>query len=483
MSLPESVLRELASIVGADYVRTGPASLVAYSYDATFQQRLPDAVVLPATTDEVAAVLRVASREAIPIIARGASTSLAGGTIPIDGGLVLNLARMNRVVEVDVANSCVVVEAGCVTADLQRTVEAAGLFYPPDPASLQQSTIGGNVACNAGGPRCLKYGVTKDYVLGMTVVLADGRVLRLGGRLHKNVTGYQLMQLIVGSEGTLAVVTELTLRLRPLPRVRRTAIAFFPRIDDASAAVAAIGAAGLLPATLELMDGVCINVVEDHAHLGLRRDSEALLILEADGNHESLVAEELEEIAEVCRRLGASDVRVAHSDAERDAIWAARRSINSALARLRPSRLGEDIVVPRACVPDLVRRIREISAEVGLPIAVFGHAGDGNMHPNILFDRSIEGEIDRLEAAATAIFRAALSLGGTLSGEHGIGTLKKAFLEEDLGPEAVEVMRSIKRALDPQGILNPHKMFPDEPGDASAGFLTALPTLENQTPG
>ncbi len=483
MSLSDPILRELAAIVGDEHARAGAAARVAYSYDATFQQHLPDVVVAPATTDEVAAVLRVAHREGIAVIARGAGTSLAGGTIPIDGGLVLNLARMNRVTEVDVANACVLVEAGCVTAGLQRAVEERGLFYPPDPASLQQSTIGGNVSCNAGGPRCLKYGVTKDYVLGMTAVLADGRVLRLGGRLHKNVTGYQLMQLIVGAEGTLAVVTEVILRLRPLPRFRRTAVAFFARIDDASEAVAAIGAAGLLPATLELMDGVCINVVEDHAALGLRRDADALLILEADGNLEALVSSELDEIAAVCREHGATEVRVAHSEAERDAIWAARRSINSALARLRPSRLGEDIVVPRASVPALVRRIREISAESGLPIAVFGHAGDGNMHPNILFDRSLDGEIERLERASAAIFRAALALGGTLSGEHGIGTLKKAFLEEDLGADAVDVMRSIKAALDPKGILNPHKVFPDAPGDARAGFLTTLPTLEGHTPG
>ncbi|HWO94590.1 MAG TPA: FAD-linked oxidase C-terminal domain-containing protein, partial [Dehalococcoidia bacterium] len=265
--------------------------------------------------------------------------------------------------------------------------------------------------------------------------------------------------------------------------VRRTAVAFFATLDDATRTVAAIGHAGYLPVTLELMDSVCINVVEDHAALGLRRDAEALLILETDGSHDAVTLEELEAIAEVCRQNGSLEVRLATSNAEREAIWAARRSINSALARVRPSRLGEDIVVPRANVPDLVRRIRSISDETGLPIAVFGHAGDGNMHPNILFDRSREGELARVEAAAAGIFRAALALGGTLSGEHGIGTLKKAFLEEDLGPEAVDVMRSIKQALDPNGILNPHKVFPDAPGEARSGFLTALPTLEGHVPG
>ncbi|MSQ61396.1 MAG: FAD-binding protein [Dehalococcoidia bacterium] len=483
MPLAESVVREIAAIVGEDHARTDTAARIAYSYDATFQQYPPDIVVSPATTEEVAAVVRVAHREGIAVIARGAGTSLAGGTIPVDGGLVLNLARMNRLIEIDVANSCAVVEAGCVTAHLQRAAEQAGLFYPPDPASLEQATLGGNVACNAGGPRCLKYGVTKDYVLGMTAVLADGRVLRLGGKLLKNVTGYQIMQLIVGSEGTLAVVTELVLRLRPLPRVRRTAAAFFLRIDDASESVAAIGAAGYLPVAVELLDDVCMRVVEEHAHLGLPADAGAMLILEMDGNDDAAVSAELGAVAEVCRRHGATEVRVARSDAERETLWAARRGTNSALARLRPNRIGEDVVVPRAEVPAMVRRLHAISAEAGLPIAVFGHAGDGNLHPNILFDRQREGEMERVEIAAAAIFRAALALGGTLSGEHGIGTLKKAFLEEDLGPDTVAVMRAIKDALDPKGILNPHKVFPDAPGPAPAGFLATLPTLDGQLPG
>ena len=483
MPLPELLIREIAAIVGPEHARTGTAARIAYSYDATFQQYPPDIVVSPATTEEVTAVVRVANREGIAVIARGAGTSLAGGTIPVDGGLVLNLARMNRIIEIDVANSCAVVEAGCVTANLQRTAEQAGLFYPPDPASLEQATLGGNVACNAGGPRCLKYGVTKDYVLGMTAILADGRVLRLGGKLLKNVTGYQLMQLIVGSEGTLAVVTELVLRLRPLPRVRRTAAAFFPSINDASESVAAIGAAGYLPVAVEFLDDVCMRVVDEHAHLGLPADAGAMLILETDGNDDAAVAAELEAVAEVCRRHGATEVRVARSEADREALWAARRATNSALARLRPNRIGEDVVVPRTEVPAMVRRLHAISVETGLPIAVFGHAGDGNLHPNILFDRQREGEMERVEAAAAAIFRAALALGGTLSGEHGIGTLKKAFLEEDLGADTVAVMRAIKDALDPKGILNPHKLFPDGPSPAPADFLATLPTLEGKLPG
>lgn len=479
--LTETVIRELRDIVGADHVHAGPAERLAYSYDGTFQQHIPDVAVSPGTTEEVSRILQLASRERIPVIARGAGTGLAGGSIPIGGGIVLNLARMNRILEIDTVNTVAVVEAGCVTAKLQAEVEKRGLFYPPDPASLNQSSIGGNAACNAGGPRCLKYGVTKDYIVGMTVVLADGRVLKLGGKLMKNVTGYQLMQLFIGSEGTLGVITELIVRLIPLPNARSTAAAVFARLDDASRAVTAVLAAGILPVTLELMDNLTINAVEDYVAMGLPREAEALLIIETDGSSQEVTLQEIERIAAICREEGAIRVEVAQAAAEREALWRARRAISGALGRLRPNKLGEDIVVPRSEIPAMIRRIGAISREVGLPIAVFGHAGDGNLHPNILFDRRIPGELERVEAAAARIFRAALELGGTLSGEHGIGTLKREFLEEDLGPTAVEISRHIKQTLDPLGILNPHKIFPER-GPVS-GFLTALPSLEGVTPG
>ncbi|MBI2320663.1 MAG: FAD-binding protein [Chloroflexi bacterium] len=480
--LPPELIAEFAAIVGAAHVHSQPAQLLAYSYDGTFQQRVPDLAVTPGSTEEVAAVVRLCARERLPMIPRGAGSGLAGGTIPVSGGVVISLTRLDRILEIDRANRVAVAEAGVVTARLQAEVEAVGLFYPPDPASLNQSTLGGNAACNSGGPRCFKYGVTKDYVLGLTVVLADGRILRCGGKVLKNATSYQLTQLFVGSEGTLGVITELILRLRPLPRVRSTALALFERLDDASATVTAIVAAGILPATLELMDGTTIGVVEDYLGLGLPRAAEALLILEQDGNDEEVTAREVERMAALCREHGAVEVRIARTPAERNDLWQARRAVSPALGRLRPNKLGEDVTVPPAAVPALIQRVRAISEEVGLPIPVFGHAGDGNLHPNILFDRRRPGELGRVERAATAIFRAALALGGTLSGEHGIGTLKRDFMVEDVGPVGLDVMRAIKRALDPQGLLNPLKKLPPTDEPARSGFLSALPSMEGIIP-
>jgi glycolate oxidase len=483
MPLSAIVVEELARIVGPAQVHAGPAQRLAYSFDATFPQDVPDVALTPGSTEEVAAILRLAAREGLPVHPRGAGTSLAGGALPLGGGIALSLARMNRILALDAADGVAVVEPGVVTADLQRAVERMGLFYPPDPASLNQSTLGGNVACNAGGPRCLKYGVTKDYVLGLTVVLADGRVLRLGGRTVKNATGFQLVQLFVGSEGLLGVITEIVLRLIPLPRHRATAAAFFPTLDEASEAVTAILTAGLLPVTLELMDRATINAVEDYLGLGLPRAAEALLLVEQDGNDAPAVTGEVERMAAICRRQGAAAVQLARTPAEREDLWRARRAVSAALGRLRPNKLGEDIVVPRGQIPAMVRRMGEIATTHGLPIVVFGHAGDGNLHPNILFDRRIPGELERVEAAAADIFRAALTLGGTLSGEHGIGALKREFLADALGPEVVALLRALKRTLDPQGLLNPHKLFPEHADGGHADFLRALPTLDGREPG
>ncbi|MBI2846429.1 MAG: FAD-binding protein [Chloroflexi bacterium] len=479
--LSEKTIEELRGIVGGEHVHIGPAELVAYSYDATFQQHRPDVAVSPACTEEVVEVMKLAYREVIPVVARGASTGLAGGTIPVSGGILLNLARMNKVIEIDKDNAMAVVQAGVVTAQLQKEVEKVGLFYPPDPASLNQCTIGGNVACNAGGPRCLKYGVTRHYVLGLTVVLADGRVLRCGGKLMKNSTGYQLPQLFIGSEGTLGVVTEVILRLLPLPRVRSTATAFFSKLEDASRSVAAIIASGILPATLELMDNVCINASADYLSLDLPRDAQAMLILEQDGNDEAAVRKEVERMAEVVKAQGAFLVKVAATSKERDDLWKARRGLGPALGRLSPNRFAEDITVAPGRIPEMVHRLLEIGKEFGFQILVFGHAGDGNLHPSILFDNTKPGVMEQVEKAAEAIFDAALELGGTLSGEHGIGTLKREFMEDALGPVALSVMKDIKKALDPKGILNPQKVFPQRA--SRKGFIMALPTLGNDLPG
>jgi glycolate oxidase len=480
MTTTQSLAEELRTVVDPGYVHTAPSEIIAYSYDGTFQQRRPDLAVSPASTEEVASVVRLARKHRIPIVARGASSGLAGGTIPESGGIILNLARMNQILEIDTDNVCVTAQAGVVTLQLQQAVEKAGLFYPPDPASSRQSTIGGNVATNAGGPRCLKYGVTRDYVIGLTVVLASGDVLKLGGKVTKNATGYQLMQLFVGSEGTLGIVTEVTLKLVPLPRSRVTAMATFGKLAQASQAVSRIMASGILPATLELMDHTTINVVEDYLHAGLPRSAEALLLVEQDGSDLGTARADVDRMADVCRGLDAV-VRVAGSDAERDKLWQARRSVSAALGRLRPNKLGEDIVVPKSAIPEMIASVREIAERYELPIPVFGHAGDGNLHPNILFDLRNADEVRRVECAARDIFRAAIRLGGTLSGEHGIGTLKREFLAEAQGELAVELSRAIKRVFDPDGLLNPGKVFPT--GRGTEGFLADLPTLAGSTPG
>jgi len=458
--LSKRLVRELESIVGRGHVFTAPEDLVAFGYDGTFAEHRPDGVVSPASTEEVARVLQVANREGTPVVPRGMGSGLAAGSIAFGGGLVLNLTRMNRILEIDEENMVAWVQAGVVTADLQAAVERVGLFYPPDPSSIKHSTIGGNVACNAGGPRCLKYGVTSDYVLGLTVVLADGRVLRTGGKAIKNVTGYNLTQLFVGSEGTLGVITEVLLRLQPKPQHVRTALAVYDDLDAAARTVNNILRAGIVPATIELMDDTTINTIEEYLHLGLPTSAAAILILEADGGDEQTVLREIEGIAAVARQTGAAEVRVAQTEAERNDLWRGRRSVSPSLARRRPNKLGEDISVPRAAIPEALRRIKAIAERENLPIVVFGHAGDGNLHPNILFDRRNPDEWARVQRATGEIFRVAVELGGTLTGEHGVGVLKLPYLEMAIGPVAIEVQQGIKHLLDPKGILNPGKKLP-----------------------
>jgi glycolate oxidase len=457
--IDSNISHELVEIVGQEHILTSPEDLICYSYDGTFAEELPDAVISPASTKEVSAILKVAHREAIPVIARGMASGLAAGTVPYGGGLVLNLTRMNRVLEIDRNNMTATAQAGVITADLAEAVGAEGLFYPPDPASIRHSTLGGNVACNSGGPCCLKYGVTGDYVMALEAILADGRVLRTGNKCIKDVTGYDLVHLLVGSEGTLAVITEITVRLLPKPQAKRTALAIFEDIARASHAVNDILLAGVLPSTLEIVDETAINCVEEYMHLGLDCTADAMLLVETDGHPES-AAREIDVVAEVCRRGGAKEVQIARNVAESENLWRARRSISPSLGRVRPNKLGEDIVVPRSAIPSMVVRIKEISLQYDLPIVIFGHAGDGNLHPNILFDKRDPEEWERVEAAVADLFGAAVELGGTLSGEHGVGMLKRPYLEMALGPLAVEVMRGIKQAMDPKGILNPGKVLP-----------------------
>jgi glycolate oxidase len=335
------------------------------------------------------------------------------------------------------------------------------LFYPPDPSSIKHSTIGGNIACNAGGPRCLKYGVTGDYVLGLTVVLADGRILHSGGKLIKDVVGYDLKALFTGSEGTLGIITQALLRLVAKPKFARTALVEFSCLDDASRTVNAILAAGIVPATIELMDETAIACIEEAMHLGLPLDVEATLLIEADGMEEETVMREIEAIANICHDCGARKTTVAKDEAERSILWKARRSVSPALARKSPNKLGEDITVPRSAIPEAIRQLKDLSARVGLPIVIFGHAGDGNLHPNILFDRRDPEQWQKVEQMVTEEFEIALRLGGTLSGEHGVGALKRPYMQQALGNVSIEIQKRIKAALDPLNILNPGKIFPD----------------------
>lgn len=456
------ILEDLVRAAGKDGVLCTAEDLAVYSYDGTFAEGTPEVVVLPQTTEQTAAVVRIAAAAKIPLVARGMGSGLAAGSIPVQsGGMVLSFSRMNRILEIDMENSVVRAQAGVVTADLQTEVEKLGLFYPPDPSSIRHSTIGGNIACNAGGPRCLKYGVTGNYVLGLTVVLADGRILKTGGKPIKDVTGYNLNGLFTSSEGTLGLITEALLRLVARPRCTKTALAEFASLADASRSVNAILAEGIVPASLELMDQTAIACIEEAMHLGLPTDVEASLIIETDGSDEPTVQREIEAAGRICRETGARSVKVAATEAERAGLWKARRSISPSLARKAPNKLGEDITVPRSAIPEVVQRLRAISAKYGLPIVIFGHAGDGNLHPNILFDKRRREEWEKVEQMVKEIFSAALALGGTLSGEHGVGVLKRPYFEQALGPVSVDVQRRIKQALDPMNILNPGKMFKD----------------------
>ena len=459
--MDKQTLNQLNHILGKDSVLASPEDLAVYGYDGTFEDHRPDVVVLPRTTEQVSQVVQVAASTRIPVVTRGMGSGLAAASVPFQGGIVLSLTRMNRILEIDPVNATAHVEAGIVTADLQNAVEQLGLFYPPDPSSIRHSTIGGNIACNAGGPRCLKYGVSGDYVLGLTVVLADGRILRLGGKLIKDVVGYDLIALFTGSEGTLGVITEALLRLTAKPKAVKTALVEFPDLENASHTVTAILSAGIVPATLELMDETAIACIETAMHLGLPLDVEAILLIEADGTDAGAVTREIQAVAQICSENGARQVKVAQNEAERTKLWQARRSVSPSLARLAPNKLGEDITVPRSAIPEAVRRLKAIGAKYGLPLVIFGHAGDGNLHPNIIFDRRNPEQWAKVEKMVEEEFALALELGGTLSGEHGVGSLKRPYIAQALGPVSLEIQKRIKFALDPLNILNPGKVLPD----------------------
>lgn len=454
---------ELQSILGETHVRDDTESRVSYSYDATpLYQSMPDGVVFPASTQEVQGVLRIASKYGIPIIGRGSGTNLSADTVPVTGGLVMVMTRMNRILEIDKENLTATVQPGVYTQTLHEAVEKEGLFYPPDPSSMKISTLGGNIAECSGGLRGLKYGTTKDYVLGLEAVLANGNRLRTGGKLYKDVAGYDLTKLLVGSEGTLAIITEATLKLIPLPESRRALVAHFDQLDTAARTVSAIIAAGIIPCTLEFMDRKTIQVVEEYARIGLPQEMDAILLVEQDGPPH-VVERDIQRIRHIAAETGATHIEIAQTEADGARVMAARRNALSALARLRPTLILEDTTVPRSRLADMVRAINRIADEYNLDICTFGHAGDGNLHPTLLTDARNPEEIERVEAAFAEIVEAALHLGGTITGEHGVGMAKASFLERQVGTAGIEVMKGIKQAFDPQGILNPGKIFTDHP--------------------
>ncbi|MCF3650445.1 FAD-binding oxidoreductase [Synoicihabitans lomoniglobus] len=458
MTAPD-VRHALGSTLADADILTEIEDLIPYGFDgtATLKER-PLAVVFPRSTKQVSAVVKWAREARVPVVSRGNGTGLSGGSVPVAGGLVLCLNHLDRIVELDRANLTIRAQAGVVTQDIFAAADAAGLFYPPDPGSMKISTIGGNVAENSGGLRGLKYGVTRDYVLGMEVVLADGSICRLGTACVKDVAGYSLRDLFIGSEGTLGIVTEVLLKLLPRPTARRTLLATFAAMDEAAATVSAIIAAGIVPCTLEFLDRRTIQCVEDFAHVGLPTDAEAVLLIEADG-HPAAVDDEVAHIEKLCREHAATTVRVAADAAEATRLATARRSAFSALARLRPTTILEDVTVPRSELAAMIRDVEAIALKHDVQIATFGHFGDGNLHPTILTDERDTAEMHRVEAAITAIVEAALARGGTITGEHGVGLAKKPFLRRQLGDASYSLLQLVKRSFDPDGLLNPGKIF------------------------
>ena len=452
-------LNQLQNELGDEIVFSDTTTRLAYSFDATPNyQAMPEAVVAPRSTADVQTALRLCNTYRVPVIARGSATNLAGGTTPLAGGLVIDFRHMDKILEIDEKNLTVTVEPGCITGHLIETVEARGLFYPPDPSSMKISTIGGNISENSGGLRGLKYGVTADYVLALVAVLPNGDVLKTGGKLAKDVAGYDLTRLLVGSEGTLAIITEATLKLIPLPETKQTMLAHFNDLDGAARTVSRIIERRIIPATLEFMDKKTIEVVEAYANIGLPTDVGALLLLEQDGPEE-IVHRDIEAMHAVCLAEGASFVEVARDELHAEMLRYARRTALSALARLRPTTILEDATVPRSEIAEMVRRIEAIGRKYQIEIATFGHAGDGNLHPTVATDARDHEEMERVEAAFADIFAAALDLGGTITGEHGVGAMKAPYLEWKLGTAGIDVMKGIKLAFDPHGIMNPQKMF------------------------
>jgi glycolate dehydrogenase FAD-linked subunit len=459
MSSEAEIVDILSKIFPADAILTGREDLLPYSFDGTAAlQQMPEAGVFARTVDQISRLLEVANLKGLAIVPRGSGTGLSGGSVPVEGSIVLCLTQMNRIIEVDPKNLTLLAEAGATTLSIAEVATQAGLFYPPDPGSMKVSTIGGNVAENSGGLRGLKYGVTRDYVMGLEVVLPSGEVIFTGNKCVKDVAGYSLRDLFIGSEGTLGIVTKVLLSLIPKPPAGRTLLAIFDRMEDAAKTVSAIIAAKIIPCTLEFLDQVTINCVEDYASIGLPRDASAILLMETDG-HPAAVEEEAQRMADIARAQDARDVRVAQTVEEALLLATARRAAFSSLARIAPTTILEDATVPRSELARMVEHIQQIAEKYQLKIGTFGHMGDGNLHPTFLTNEKDSDEMHRVELAMKEIFDHALALGGTITGEHGVGLAKKPFLKDALGELNLDVMKRIKKSFDPNGILNPGKIF------------------------
>lgn len=458
-SVDAAFVESLKKIVSADRVLTASEDVVPYAFDGTaaLKQR-PGAVVFPLTTEEVASCVRLARDRSVPVVTRGSGTGLSGGSVPLSGCLVLCLVKMDKLIELDEKNLTLRAQSGVITKEIDDACAKVGLFYPPDPGSMKISTIGGNVAENSGGLRGLKYGVTRDYIMGIEVVLPDGTITFLGNKCVKDVAGYSMKDLFVGSEGTLGIITEVLLKVLPRPKARKTMLALYDSMEAAAETISAIIAAKIIPCTLEFLDRMTVGCVEDYAKVGLPTDVEAVVLMETDG-HPVVVEEEAAQMMALARANGARDVRAASDEQEGAKLAAARRNAFSALARVRPTTILEDVTVPRSALAHMVRVINEIATRHRLLIGTFGHLGDGNLHPTFLTNERDHEEMHRVEAALEEIVNETLKLGGTVTGEHGVGLAKKAFLRRQLGEGSFELMRTVKQALDPQGLLNPGKIF------------------------
>lgn len=456
--ISKTLLNHISGIVGKKYLLTNEKEMVEFAADATKIAHMPDAVAFPENSEQISSILRLATENGFPVVPRGAGTGMSGGAIPVRGGVVLAMDRLNRIISVDRDNLIAKVESGVITLHLQQTVENLGLFYPPDPASLKVSTLGGNIAECAGGLRAVKYGVTRDYLLGLTIVLPTGEIIKTGVETRKGVAGYDLVRLIAGSEGTLAVITDMTLRLVPKPETKQTMVAFFENVPLAVQTVSEIIRNKIVPSILEFMDRRCIDCVREEIHLDLPENSGAMLLMEVDGTPE-LVAHQARIVEDLCRRCGAMSFKAAKDHESAEELWAARRNVSPSLLKLRPHKINEDIVVPRSSLAELVSFLETVSMEYDLPIPAFGHAGDGNIHVNIMLDKEDPVQLKNGHTIVKALFKKVISMGGTITGEHGIGITKAPYLEMEIPIEGIQLMMRIKKAFDPAGILNPGKIF------------------------